>query len=209
MYMEYTLLLCGRELSYCLTRKKVKNINLRISPDGKISVSAPKSISLARIEAFLQSWEQWICQALEKIESQKVTLPEGCTYLCGQPVQIPNGEDELKWLRRQAERLLPAVYEQAWQSFAKDGFAKPALRLRKMKSRWGSCIPSKGVITLNSLLVCAPPECQLAVCAHELSHMLEPNHSRRFYQVLEAHCPDYRIWQEKLEEVRPFLVHLW
>ena len=55
----------GKKFPYTLTRKQVKNINLRIKPSGEIAVSAAKSVPLSVIEDFLQRKADWILAALE------------------------------------------------------------------------------------------------------------------------------------------------
>jgi predicted metal-dependent hydrolase len=67
------------------------------------------------------------------------------------------------------------------------------LRIRAMKTRWGSCT-SKGRITLSSLLVAAPTECIDYVILHELCHLREMNHGKAFYALLSAVLPD---WKER------------
>lgn len=204
--MEQQILLNNQRVSYTLTRKKVKNINLRIK-NGKIFVSAAKSVRLPVIEDLLQRKAQWILSALE---SSKATpsLSEQEAYLCGKVVVLASGTDRLKWQKEQAAQLLPLAYEQAWELFKNDGFPKPTLRLRKMKSRWGSCIPSKRAITLNTALVGAEPACQVAVAAHELCHMLHPNHSKAFYAELCRRYPNYMDCQRKLKSTQGFLLNL-
>ena len=206
---SYSIILCGQKQRYQLTRKKVKNINLRIHRDGSIHVSAPSSVPLWQIEDFLHRKAAWIFQALEKQKLPEAAFPQQCGYLFGKPVPIPPEEKPDEWLRRMAEEILPSAYEQAWALFQNDGFSKPQLRLRKMRSRWGSCIPAKGQITLNSVLIGTPVDCQIAVAAHELAHMMVPNHSPAFYSLLDERLPDYRDSHQKLKSAQSFLVHLW
>ena len=202
----HSIILGGQMISYELQRKKVKNINLRIRSGGKILVSAGKNVSLAVIEDFLRRKEHWILRILAELPAEKPTLPDNQVYLCGEVVTLPEGCDKDQWQKQMAQEIFPVVYEEAWQLFCKDGFEKPVLRLRKMKSRWGSCIPAKGIITLNTALVGAERDCQLAVAAHELCHMRHPNHSAAFYSALERHFPDYHLFHEKLKRTQGFLL---
>ncbi|MBQ8599193.1 MAG: DUF45 domain-containing protein [Oscillospiraceae bacterium] len=207
--MQHSIDLGSQTLFYTLTRKRVKNINLRIKPGGEILVSAAKLTPLAYIEAFLRQKEGWILRVLdEQKQSAPVVLPEGQGYLCGEMISIPEGESREQWQKRHAAQLLPAAYEAAWELFWNDGFPKPVLRLRKMKSRWGSCIPSKGVITLNTALVGASVDCQIAVAAHELCHMLYPDHSKAFYACLYEHFPNYESCRQLLKSAQSFLFYL-
>ena len=74
--------------------------------------------------------------------------------------------------------------------------AAPELKLIPMRQQWGSCTPA-GAIHLNPALIRAPRVCIDYVLLHELCHLREHNHSKRFYALLSKHCPN---WQEtKLE----------
>ena len=72
------------------------------------------------------------------------------------------------------------------------------LRIRRMTTRWGSCT-SRGVITMNPLLIQAAPPCIDYVLAHELVHLLELTHSRRFYQILASVMPDWKEREQSLK----------
>jgi predicted metal-dependent hydrolase len=74
---------------------------------------------------------------------------------------------------------------------------EPQVRIRRMVQRWGSCTPT-GTITLNPALVQAAPACIDYVLAHELTHLLEPAHSARFYQLMTNVMPDWRHRRERL-----------
>lgn len=204
--MRQRIRLKDRFIFFELSRKNVKNINIRIKPDGQILVSAGKNVPFSAIEELFQRKADWVLRVLEELEAQAAPLPEGSAYLCGQMVTLPEELSKEAWKKAKAQELLPAAYEQAWQLFQRDGFPKPVLRLRKMKSRWGSCIPSKGVITLNTALIGAEPDCQVAVAAHELCHMLHPDHSKAFHAALEQHFPDYERCREKLKSAQKFLL---
>ena len=70
----------------------------------------------------------------------------------------------------------------------------PKLRQRVMRSRWGSCMPAKAIITMNTYLAIMPAEIIDHVMLHELCHLVHPNHSRHFYNVMTMIMPD---WKER------------
>ena len=74
----------------------------------------------------------------------------------------------------------------------------PILSLRWMSKRWGSCSPS-GKIILNTELIKAPRRCIEYVIVHELCHLIEPNHSRKFFTLLDTVYPDWPKLKEQLE----------
>ncbi|MCK6487673.1 MAG: M48 family metallopeptidase [Planctomycetes bacterium] len=66
------------------------------------------------------------------------------------------------------------------------------LYVQHMKTRWGSCTPATGSIRLNTELARKPPSCLEYILVHELLHLLEPTHSRRFTDLLDRHLPDWQ-----------------
>lgn len=72
------------------------------------------------------------------------------------------------------------------------GVPEPMLRFRHMTSRWGSCVPRRRSVTLNTRLLNYPEECLEAVLLHELCHFLQPDHSAAFYRWMDRFLPDWR-----------------
>ncbi len=74
------------------------------------------------------------------------------------------------------------------------------LQIRSMKTRWGTCTPSKKKITLNLNLVFAPRECVEYVALHELTHFLEFYHNEHFYAIMKEFMPDYKKRRDVLNK---------
>jgi predicted metal-dependent hydrolase len=66
------------------------------------------------------------------------------------------------------------------------------LRVRDMKTRWGTCNTKTGAITINLRLAEKPAECLRYVLMHELCHLHEPAHDERFWKRMDAYYPDWR-----------------
>jgi predicted metal-dependent hydrolase len=99
-------------------------------------------------------------------------------------------------LRRLATRELPPrVRELA----ARHGLTVHRVTVRNQKSRWGSC-SRRGTISLNWRLIQTPAFVSDYICLHELMHLRQMNHSRRFWRELERVCPDYRAAKRWLKE---------
>lgn len=96
--------------------------------------------------------------------------------------------------------LFRELNEEVSQLFTeKYSIGKVPIKLRKMKSRWGSCHVTDGFIVMNTRLICYPKECAKYVFVHEYSHFIEPNHSPRFYAVVSSVMPDYKVFSDKLK----------
>ena len=99
-----------------------------------------------------------------------------------------------RFLDKQCKAVFSEIVEELYPVFQKYGVAPPILRIRNMDTRWGSCLPSKGVITLNKRLLEAPRNCIEYVVMHEFCHFIHPNHSKHFYDFLAMLMPD---WKER------------
>jgi predicted metal-dependent hydrolase len=75
--------------------------------------------------------------------------------------------------------------------------APPSVRIRRMKTRWGSCT-AKGVITLNLRLIQVQREMIEYVLVHELCHLREHNHSPAYFRLLDRALPEWREWKRRL-----------
>ncbi len=73
------------------------------------------------------------------------------------------------------------------------------IRIKPMTSQWGSC-SSQGHITLNTALLRLPEHFLEYVIIHELAHRLVRNHSRKFWELVEHHCPDAREARRELRK---------
>ena len=77
----------------------------------------------------------------------------------------------------------------------------PSITIKKMRGKWGSCTPVKNKINMNYNLVTTPIECIDYVLLHEYVHLIVPNHSKRFYDVVLYHMPNYKELKKLLNEV--------
>ena len=102
------------------------------------------------------------------------------------------------WQKIQTGALCEKISRQYYPIFEKSGVAYPQIKIRKMSSRWGSCIPGKHRITFNSLLLEQPLECVEYVVVHEFSHFIHPDHSAAFYDFVSRILPDWKERKEKL-----------
>ena len=91
--------------------------------------------------------------------------------------------------------------------FMLEGVSSPLLVFRKMRSRWGSCMPSQERICLNKLLGCVDICGIEYVVLHELAHLVHPNHSKDFYKLIEKYMPDYRRRKKELSKYAIFLLN--
>jgi len=224
--VTHTVTVGDRKIVYELTRKKVKNINLRIKPDGSVHVSASNAVTIAVIERFIREKADFILSAIDKyskrdtgskiqfVSGEKLPIlgRERTLYVVKATHNFVTDEDgnitlsvtdtdnyELKykvyitWLKAQCFEIMTLLCKAAYDEYYRSlGIKFPVIKVKDMRSRWGSCIPSKGILTFNVHLTEYPLAAAEYVVAHEFTHFLQANHSARFYAELAKFMPDYR-----------------
>lgn len=117
---------------------------------------------------------------------------------------LPAPEDERRvalqlsrWYRAQAETVFNRIIDQHFPFFAERGHSRPSLRIRTMKSRWGS-LSSRGFINLNAELIKTGLTCIEYVVVHELCHLEHMNHGPGFRRLLSQRLPD---WERRKREL--------
>ena len=224
------------DIPYLLTRKSVKNVNLRIKPEGEVLVSASNSVPTDFIDAFIEKKQRYIFSVLSRYEEKKKlfrAVPKryvsGESYdLLGKSLRLKveaNKEENVytdgvyiflkvkdkddfrhkeimmsKWLKQYQTTVFEELLQEKYLLFEKYGVTYPTLKIRNMTSRWGSCQPKKGIITLNSKLIEAPRNCIEYVILHELVHFIHPNHSRQFWDFVAMMMPDWKERKKELEK---------
>lgn len=102
--------------------------------------------------------------------------------------------------RIEANRLFPEIVKSVLTDKESFKFRVSALKIRTMKSRWGSC-SSKGVISLNTELIRLPQIYLEYVIIHELCHLRHHNHGAGFYELLSELFP---CWKEARKELKKY-----
>ena len=100
----------------------------------------------------------------------------------------------LKWYKEQAKNIITKRVEK----FSKSIGTKPrSIVIRSQQLRWGSCTKDNQ-LNFNWRIVMAPVSAIDYIVVHELCHLTEPLHSIEFWNLLEAHFPEYKKWKEWL-----------
>ncbi len=132
---------------------------------------------------------------------ERVCVEDGKIYLLVKNIADPIKKKRVydKWYNGQCEKMLRSIVDECLPLFAGYRIPNPELKIRQMKTRWGSCSPTHKVVTLNKLVFAAPRECVEYVVVHELAHFVHANHSKAFYDVVKSIMPDYKARKKLLE----------
>jgi hypothetical protein len=164
-----------------ITRKKIKNLILRITRDGQVKISAPYRCPKKVIDDFLAQKQTWIAKQ-QNIMQEHVSQPAAPSLT--------------REHREQMKAILPPLFEK-WEAII--GVQASAWGVKVMKTRWGSCNTLKKRIWINLHLIHKPRICLEYVLVHELVHLLEASHNQRFYALMTEFMPDWKAHRQLLK----------
>lgn len=180
----------GRTHEVLVRRKNVKNLNLRISDTGSVTLGTPHQTTQKHAQAFLDRKAAWVFTCLDRQRSRQKSIPPGMVPLWGELIAFSEDENRVKELyAREVAAALPAIAQRYQQAMNQSDVT---WQVRWMKSRWGSCTPARRSIRINARLAAYPRPCLEFVVAHELVHLMEPSHNQRFHMLLDCYCPSNR-----------------
>ncbi|MEI8363490.1 MAG: SprT family zinc-dependent metalloprotease [Betaproteobacteria bacterium] len=223
----------GDQIHYQLERRQRRTVGLKISATGLI-IHAPKRISQAHLESILVLKADWIRKKLAARSAYEIPALQWQDseqlFLLGNQITLalafdsrsrtvdyafgllqlamPNHDDAaaverkvIQWYKKQAM----IDFARRLEIFSsKLGVNFTSLTLSNAKSRWGSC-NSRQEIRLNWRLLQAPPHIINYVICHELAHLIEMNHSAKFWSVVASIYPDYKLAEKELKAWSPKL----
>ncbi len=171
-----------------IIKSKRKTLAIEVKKDLRVIVRAPLFVSNKDIQKFVAEKSVWIENAIEKVkvrnEQKKQNLVQKFTA------------EEIHSLADKALEVIPKRVEY----YAKImGVTYGRITIRNQVSRWGSC-SAKGNLNFNCLLMLCPAEVMDYVVVHELCHLKEMNHSKKFWSLVERFCPEYKQHKKWLKE---------
>ncbi|HUW38733.1 MAG TPA: SprT family zinc-dependent metalloprotease [Rhodocyclaceae bacterium] len=213
----------ARIVAYTLKQGSRRRLSMTIDERG-LTVGAPLRMALSEIEAFVASHAGWVQKKLDEYAGgharRHLTVKDGaCLPLLGAEiaVRIVEGRNRVRWdgedlvlearpdadcdaLARRALKLraLALFAERIGFYAGRLGRPAPRLGLSSARTRWGSCSERSG-IRINWRLIHLPLPLIDYVVAHELAHLVEMNHSPRFWAVVERIYPDWRTARRELK----------
>lgn len=178
-------------------RKRARWISSRLKEFGAVSISAPKRYVSGESHLYLGKRHVLkVWDAPRQLEEVKLYRGHFEVHTASRKGSHMRKLFE-PWYRERAaiifQRRLEAIAEQAL--WLKD---IPRLQIRTMNKQWGSCSPN-GRLTLNLHLIKTPRECIDYVILHELCHLAEHNHSRKFYRLMGQVMPNWSKTKQLLD----------
>lgn len=213
----------GQMVSVDMKMMRRKSMRLSVTEQGVIDLRVPVDAGKADVLRFLQKHDDWLIerlrhhrqrqdrhllefqhlgQSLPLIRSDSIRRLE----VLEDRVRVPsNWNDEQvlnaldKWRRVFAREEFSRQIDLWWPLFSQFAPAKPTLRVKKMRTRWGS-LSTRGYINLNMALTQMPGELIELVVVHELCHLKHMDHGKGFQALMSQALPDWRAREKQLEE---------
>ncbi len=197
---------------------RAKRLSLRVSRlDGRVTLTMPPRTPLGEATHFIESRELWLRKHLIGIAPEHFVKAGGTVPYRGDDLPVVAGQVRRTVLRdgvlHVADAATAAVRVKAFLKLrARDELAAASDRyaamlgrdysrisIRDTRSRWGSC-SSDGVLMYSWRLIMAPPQVLDYVAAHEAAHLVEMNHSDKFWAVVEQIFPEHKSCRKWLRD---------
>jgi hypothetical protein len=190
--------------------REVRHPTIQVLPSGKVRVTVPPGTLVHPLIERNSAWIERKKGEIEEISRDRTgqegrILLEGRFYRleAGPSCGIEEGEGVVSYTSprdlklflkdRLRDDLLPRLEAQARRMQVQIA----GMTVREQRSRWASCSPG-GRISVNLRVLALPPDIRDYLVVHELSHLLEPNHSRRYWKRVGEFFPDYQFAEEEL-----------
>lgn len=143
---------------------------------------------------------RYLLQRVEREAAPVVEIKRGKLVL-----QVRPGTDEERcreiletWYRGQIHAVVPELIAK-WESTMQVKVGR--VFVQRMRTRWGGCNPTTGLIRLNTDLAKKPIECLEYILVHEMAHLLEPTHNTQFTSLMDLFLPAWQQLRKRLNEL--------
>lgn len=218
----------GKMPEYRVVRSKRKTLGIYVLEDGQKEVRCPRHISDGEIEKFVAKHRHKLDFQADKKRQQvkkkaEFSLQPGDSLLyLGREYPLKtvtarkagfdfesffvpeglSGEESRQLIIKVYKSLARKILMQKTLDFARQmGLTPGSVKITSAKKRWGSCTSKKN-INYSWRLIMAPESAVNYVVVHELAHLAQLNHSRRFWQLVEKYVPDRKEQSGKLRELQ-------
>lgn len=171
---------------------RAKLVRVSVFPDGRIQVTKPVRMNDSRAEKFVHEKRGWIEKTVEKMKKRREKSAK--TSPKTELPRLKRGTKNYKEAQEQARELVSERLE-----YFKDiyPFLYNRVFIRNQKTLWGSCSRA-GNLNFNYKIIHLVPELVDYIIVHELCHLREMNHSKRFWDLVGKEIPDHAMRRKQL-----------
>lgn len=221
----------GRDIAFAVVRNsRSRRVRLRLDIDLVVKIVTPLRCPPLQVRDLLQPHRRWIIEHLDRLrEGRYLPLEVGSTVrFLGEDMTLALEHSNTARVLIEGEKLrilVPSFDEheivgalQSWYRFeaasklrervdhwsAVLGVKSLQLTIRDQRTRWGSC-SARGRLSFSWRLILAPFDVLDYVVLHEVAHLREHNHSRRFWAIVSDNCHDHQVHRKWLRKEGPGL----
>lgn len=175
--MQKTVEIDGVDVPYTIrSNSKSKKISIRVQEGGQISITKPTRVSVRYIENLVETKKIWITEQIKTLKNRPKKL-----------LSHYSAKDFDKY-KDEAYNLVDARISH-FNKFYKYDIER--VTIRNQSTRWGSCSRRKN-LNFNYKIVLLPSELQDYIIVHELCHLAQMNHGKKFWDLVSLQIPDYK-----------------
>lgn len=203
-------------------RRNSKCVKMSLDTNGVVKVSLPYYTPYIFANNFVNNNIQWISKKLEHFEEQKnkyyylgndiILIKKSCANIksfnyikkdnllileTNKNCSLSNKELYIQWLGERATEYIPNRVKELSQQH---NFEYNSIKVKNLSSRWGSCSAKKN-LSFNLKLMYFDYQVIDYVIIHELCHLKELNHSKKFWKLVEDIIPNYREYKTQLNKL--------
>lgn len=183
--MKKQIILQNKKVSYTLRKStRARRMRLAVYCDGSVVVTTPYDLQETIAERFIREKTEWLFSKLNFFKQFE-----------GRPVARYSHDDYLKY----KEKALALIQGKISYFTTKYGFRYNKINIKNQKTCWGSC-SRKANLNFNYKILFLPEKIQDYIVAHELCHLNEFNHSKRFWALVAKTIPDYLQIRHELKK---------
>lgn len=177
-------------IPYTLRRKRFSRaLRFAVHADGRLVITAPVLIGKRAIEKMIAEKREWILEKLE-IARRDGALRRLESAPKRSKKEVAEDKDRALDLIRSRIEHFNLVYRLSWKRIA----------IRNQRTRWGSC-SRRGNLNFNYKIALLPPHLADYIIVHELCHLAQMNHAKKFWELVAQTIPD---WRERRKEIREY-----
>jgi hypothetical protein len=183
--IQKTITLGGAQIPYTLKRHpRSRGVRMTVSRESALTVTAPRWVPNYFIEKAVKEKEEWLLKTF--------------AHFSRMPKILSFGAEKVLY-KKHKEEARELVFRRIEHFNRFYGFSWNKISIRNQKTRWGSCSKKKN-LNFHFKLVLVPEALADYVVVHELCHLKEFNHSKKFWELVALSIPDHQARRKELRK---------
>jgi len=176
-------------------KRHVKHCYMRVLSKNEIQIKSNIFFTISDAKSLIEKKKTWIIKQIKRLEEKTLPQDEFLYFGKVQKKELYNVKDVDKFYKEKAQDYIPYLVDKHSKRM---NLYPTSIKYRKNKNTWGSCNYKNG-LNFNILLCKFPLEVMEYVVIHELAHIKHKNHSKKFWDLVEKYCPDYKNRERTLK----------